>query len=61
MEDAIKFEREDVNKIEKKVMEIIKKKPGLSQNAYMGLVMKEFKGKISGKEVMDIIRKYIKE
>jgi len=61
MQEAIKFERADVNKIEKKVMEIIKNKPGLSQNAYMGLVMKEFKGKVSGKEVMDMIKKYLKE
>ena len=60
MENAIKFEREDINKIEKRVMEIIKNKPRLSANAYMGLVMKEFKGKVSGKEVMDIIGKYLK-
>ena len=60
MEEAIKFEKEDVNKIEKKVIEIIKDKPGLSQNAYMGLIMKEFKGKVSGKEVMEIIKKYVK-
>ena len=60
MEDAIKFEREDINKIEKKVMEIIKNKPGLTQNAYMGLIMKEFKGKIDGKTVMEIIKKYLK-
>ena len=29
-------------------------------NAYMGLVMKEFKGKISGKEASEIIKKYVK-
>jgi Glu-tRNA(Gln) amidotransferase subunit E-like FAD-binding protein len=46
--------------IEEKVHKIIKEKPGLSENAYMGLVMKEFKGKISGKEAMEIIKKYIK-
>ena len=49
-----------MDKIEEEIMKIIKKKPGLSQNAYMGLIMKEFKGKISGKEVMDIIKKYVK-
>ena len=41
-------------------MEIIKKKPGLSQNAYMGLVMKEFKGKVDGKVVREIIHKHLK-
>jgi len=60
LEDAIKKEEFDMDKIEEEIMKIIKKKPGLSQNAYMGLIMKEFKGKISGKEVMDIIKKYVK-
>ena len=40
-------------------MKLIKEKPGLSTNAYMGLVMKEFKGKIGGGEAMTIIKKYI--
>jgi len=51
---------EKIEDIEEKIHKIIRKKPGLSENAYMGLVMKEFKGKISGKEVMEIIKKYIK-
>jgi len=38
----------------------MKSKPGLRAGAYMGLVMKEFKNKVSGKEVMDILKKYIK-
>ena len=41
-------------------MNIIKEKPGLNANAYMGLVMQEFKGKISGKEAMEIIQKLLK-
>ncbi len=40
-------------------MKLIKEKPGLSVNAYMGLIMKEFKGKISGKGVSEIIKKYV--
>jgi len=46
--------------IEEEIMRIIKSKPGLSEKAYMGLVMKEFRGKVSGKEAMDIIRKLMK-
>lgn len=46
--------------IEEKIEKIIKEKPGLSANAYMGLVMKEFSGKISGSEAMEIIRKFVK-
>ena len=58
-EDAVKTEKADLNEIEERVIKIIKEKPGLNANAYMGLVMKEFKGKISGKEAMEIIRKYV--
>lgn len=60
--EAIKFEKVDITDIEEKILKIIKSKPGLRENAYMGLVMKELdlKGKISGKEVMEIIGKYMK-
>lgn len=59
LKDAVKFEKIDLNEIEEKIMRMIKEKPGLNPNAYMGLVMKEFKGKISGKEAMEIIKKFI--
>jgi len=58
--DAIKFDKEDVYSVEEKIMKIIKEKPGLSEKAYMGLVMKEFKGKVDGREVMEMIRKHLK-
>lgn len=57
-ESAIKIEKIDTNEIEEEVMKIIKSKPGLSANAYMGLVMKEFKGKVDGKTIMSLIEKY---
>jgi len=38
------------------VEKLIKEKPGLSQGAYMGLVMGKFKGEVSGKEVSDILK-----
>lgn len=56
IEETIKEETENA---EEKIMNIIKQKPGLSVNAYMGLVMKELKG-VNGKEAMEIIRKYAK-
>ena len=46
--------------IEEKIIKIIKEKPGLSMNAYMGLTMKELKGEISGKEASEIIKKHLK-
>jgi len=58
--DAVKLEKTDLGDIEEKVLKIIKEKPGLRANAYMGLVMKEFSGKISGGEAMRIIGKFVK-
>lgn len=52
--------RESEVGVEQKIAKIIKEKPGLSMNAYMGLIMKEFKGKISGKEAAEIIGKILK-
>lgn len=57
---AIEFKKEEGNKVEEKIMKIIKEKPGLSVNAYMGLVMQQLKGQVDGKVAMEIIRKYVK-
>lgn len=58
--DAIKFEKENVNELEEKIVKIIKSKSGLSENAYMGLLMKEFKGKVDPRILKELIQKYIK-
>ena len=60
LKDAVVFEKENINIIEEKIMKIIKEKPGLSEKAYMGLVMKEFKGKVDGRKAAEIIQKFIK-
>ncbi len=59
VEKAIAFKKQDMGNVEEKIMKIIKSKPGLSENAYMGLVMKELTG-INAREAMEIIRKFIK-
>jgi len=59
-ENAIKIEKTDAGEIEEKIMKLIKDKPGLSENAYMGLVMSEMKGKIDGKTAKEIIKKFVK-
>ena len=61
VEEAIKFESAPSENVEEKIHNIIKSKPGLSPNAYMGLIMKEFRGKISGKEAMEMILKFAKQ
>ena len=62
VENAIKLEKADVSGIEERIMKVIKGKPGLNVNAYMGLIMQspEFKSKISGREAMEIIKKYVR-
>ncbi|MDP3986780.1 MAG: Glu-tRNA(Gln) amidotransferase subunit GatE [Nanoarchaeota archaeon] len=57
--DALKLEMADVSDVEEEIVKMMKKKPGLSENAYMGLVMKEFSGQINGKEVREIIKKFL--
>jgi Glu-tRNA(Gln) amidotransferase subunit E-like FAD-binding protein len=59
-EGIVDIKKEDIDSIEEKIAKMIKEKPGLSINAYMGLVMKEFKGKISGQEAIELIKKYFK-
>lgn len=57
IEKAVEFKKHEGD-IEEKIMKIIQSKPGLSENAYMGLVMKELKG-INAREVIEIIRKLL--
>ena len=59
LKNAVRKKSMDVSEIEEKILNIIKSKPGLSENAYMGLIMKEIKG-ISGREAREIIGKYVK-
>ena len=60
IKEALIFEKEDLGNIEEKILKIIKSKPGLSDKAYMGLVMKEFRGKVDGRTAMEIIGKLMK-
>lgn len=52
LEEALKKEKIDLTE---EIKLLIKEKPGLSSNAYMGLIMAKFKGKVNGKEVMEKI------
>ncbi|MCA9488163.1 MAG: Glu-tRNA(Gln) amidotransferase subunit GatE [Nanoarchaeota archaeon] len=60
LDEAIKIEKKDSSEVEEWLIKILKEKPGLNPNAYMGLVMKEFKGNVDGREVMKIIQKHTK-
>jgi Glu-tRNA(Gln) amidotransferase subunit E-like FAD-binding protein len=60
VKEAVKLDKKDFADVEEKIMNLMKDKPGLSPNAYMGLIMREFKGSITGEEAMGIIRKFLK-
>jgi Glu-tRNA(Gln) amidotransferase subunit E-like FAD-binding protein len=55
-----KMEKVSEDEVEEFVGKIVKQKPGLRPNAYMGLVMKKFKGKIDAKKAMEVISKVLK-
>jgi len=58
--EATQFEKVNFGNLEEQILKTIKEKPGLSEKAYMGLVMKEFAGKIDGKTAMEMIGKLMK-
>ena len=51
-------EKSDVN-LKEEAEKLIKEKSGLSQGAYMGLLMGKFKGQVSGKEVSDVLKELL--
>jgi Glu-tRNA(Gln) amidotransferase subunit E-like FAD-binding protein len=57
MEIMQRFKQVEGPDLEKKVKKIVRSKPGLSFAAYMGLAMKEFRGKADGKLLAELIRK----
>jgi len=58
VEEALEFKKLEAGTTEEKILKVIREKPGLSANAYMGLVMKELKG-INAREVFEIITKLL--
>ena len=59
LEKAVVVEKADNSKVEEFILKLIKEKPGLRPNAYMGLVMKEFSGQVDAKSVMKVIGKLV--
>lgn len=59
VKDALKVEKIDDNEIEKEIRSIIKEKPGMRANAYMGMLMAKHKGKLDAKKAMELINKVL--
>ncbi|MFA5020026.1 MAG: Glu-tRNA(Gln) amidotransferase subunit GatE [Candidatus Pacearchaeota archaeon] len=60
VKEAISVEKVSSDELETFVIKLIKEKPGLTAGGYMGIIMAKFKGKASGKEIMDILKKHAK-
>ena len=58
--EAMKVEKAEDSEIEDEIRKIVKEKPGLRANAYMGMVMKKFGGKLDAKRAMEIVNKIVK-
>jgi Glu-tRNA(Gln) amidotransferase subunit E-like FAD-binding protein len=58
--EALKIEKVSEDELEQEISKIIKEKPGLRANAYMGLVMARLKGKIDARKAMEILQKLVK-
>jgi Glu-tRNA(Gln) amidotransferase subunit E-like FAD-binding protein len=60
IEKASKIEKVDDNELEAEVRAIVKEKPGLRPNAYMGMVMAKLKGKVDAKKAMELLERIVK-
>ncbi|MCX8159151.1 MAG: hypothetical protein N3D20_02565 [Candidatus Pacearchaeota archaeon] len=59
LENALKVEKVGESELEEQIRNIIKEKPGLSANAYMGLVISKYGNKIDKRKAMEIINNLI--
>lgn len=59
LQEAVKIEKESDDKLEEEIRKIVKEKPGLRENAYMGLVMAKFKGRVDAKKAMEILKRVV--
>jgi len=46
--------------LEKEIKKLIEQKKGLNIGAYMGILMAKYRGKVDGKKIMDLLKKYLK-
>ncbi len=58
--DLSHFESVSDEELEKEIKKTIEEKPNLSIGAYMGLMMSKHRGKVEGKKIMDLLKKYVK-
>lgn len=60
VDEALKVEKADDSAIEQEIMKIVKEKPGLRANAYMGLVIAKFGASVDKRKAMEILNRVVK-
>ena len=60
IEDALNTEKVDSNFLEEEIIKIVKEKPGLSINAYMGIIIGKMGNKIDKRKTMEMLRRLVK-
>jgi len=58
--DLIHFEAVSEEDLEIEIKKVIEEKPGLNASAYMGLIMAKHRGKVDGKKLMELLKKFVK-
>lgn len=56
VEKACEVKRVSQDELREEVLRLVKEKPGLRENAYMGLLMGKFKGKINPREAAQVVK-----
>jgi hypothetical protein len=59
-EDALKVEKVSSDELEAQIAEIVKEKPGLRANAYMGLVISRLGANVDKRKAMEILNRIVK-
>ncbi len=59
--DLSRYEQISDIELEGTIRDLIFEKRGLSLSAYMGIVMGKYRGKVEGKKVSELLKKYIRE
>ena len=60
IEEALKVEKVDDNKLEEEIAKIVAEKPGLRANAYMGMVIQKLGAGIDKRKTMEILNRLVK-
>lgn len=60
VEEALKVEKVDDNKLEEEIAKIVKEKPGLRAGGYMGLIIQKLGQSVDKRKAMEILNRLVK-